>query len=81
MHYHSPGCEACDGRGYKGRIGFHELLTVSRALRRMIQQGARAEDIQYQAIREGMLTLRQDGIEKVLQGLTSLEEVRAMTNN
>jgi type II secretory ATPase GspE/PulE/Tfp pilus assembly ATPase PilB-like protein len=80
MSYHSPGCEACDGRGYKGRIGFHELLTVSKVVRRMVQQGARAEDIQHQALKEGMLTLRQDGIEKVLQGLTSIDEVRAMSN-
>ncbi|MEN9843027.1 MAG: hypothetical protein RLZZ612_856, partial [Pseudomonadota bacterium] len=80
MRYHSAGCEACDGRGYKGRVGFHELLTVSRDVRRMIQQGARAEDLQQQAMKEGMLTLRQDGIEKVLQGLTSLEEVHAISN-
>lgn len=81
MHYHSPGCEKCDGRGFKGRVGFHELLTVSRDLRRMIQKGARAEEIQAQALKEGMQTLRQDGLEKVLQGLTSLDEVRAMSNN
>ena len=80
MHHHAPGCEKCDNRGYKGRVGFHELLTVSRDLRRMIQKGARAEELQHQALMEGMQTLRQDGIEKVLQGLTSLDEVRAMSN-
>jgi type II secretory ATPase GspE/PulE/Tfp pilus assembly ATPase PilB-like protein len=80
MHYHSPGCPKCDNRGFKGRVGLHELLTVSRPLRRMIQKGARAEEIQSQALSEGMQTLRQDGIEKVLQGLTSLDEVRAMSN-
>jgi type II secretory ATPase GspE/PulE/Tfp pilus assembly ATPase PilB-like protein len=80
VHYHSPGCEKCDGKGFKGRVGLHELLTVSRDLRRMIQKGARAEEIQHQALLEGMQTLRQDGIEKVLQGLTSLDEVRAMSN-
>jgi len=80
MHHHSPGCDKCDGRGYKGRVGLHELLTVSRELRRMIQKGARAEEIQHQALSEGMQTLRQDGIEKVLQGLTSLDDVRAMSN-
>ncbi len=81
MHYHSPGCPKCDNRGFKGRVGLHELLTVSRDLRRMIQKGARAEEIQAQALSEGMQTLRQDGLEKVLQGLTSLDEVRAMSNN
>ena len=80
MHHQAPGCEKCDHRGYKGRVGFHELLTVSRDLRRMIQKGARAEELQHQALMEGMQTLRQDGIEKVLQGLTSLDEVRAMSN-
>lgn len=81
MHYHAPGCPKCDNRGFKGRVGLHELLTVSRDLRRMIQKGARAEEIQAQALSEGMQTLRQDGLEKVLQGLTTLDEVRAMSNN
>jgi type II secretory ATPase GspE/PulE/Tfp pilus assembly ATPase PilB-like protein len=80
FHHHSSGCKACDGTGYKGRLGFHELLTVSRDLRRLVQRGARAEELQEQAMREGMRTLRQDGIEKVLQGLTSLDEVRAIVN-
>lgn len=81
MHTHSPGCPECDQRGFRGRVGLHELLTVSREQRRLIQKGARAEEIQLQALKEGMQTLRQDGIEKVLQGLTTLEEVRAMSNN
>jgi len=80
VHHHSPGCKACDGTGYKGRLGFHELLTVSRDLRRLVQRGARAEELQEQAMREGMRTLRQDGVEKVLQGLTSLDEVRTIVN-
>ena len=80
MNYRPVGCEKCDQRGYRGRVGFHELLTVSRPLRRMIQKGERAEEIQRQALSEGMQTLRQDGIEKVLQGLTSLDEVRAVSN-
>jgi type II secretory ATPase GspE/PulE/Tfp pilus assembly ATPase PilB-like protein len=81
MHFHSPGCDKCEQRGFRGRVGLHELMSVSRAIRGLIQKGARAEEIQHQALREGMLTLRQDGIEKVLQGLTSLEDVRAMSNN
>jgi len=81
MHHRSPGCDKCDNRGYKGRVGLHELLTVSRDLRRMIQKGGRAEEIQHQALSEGMQTLRQDGIEKVLAGLTSLDDVRAMSNS
>ena len=80
MSYHSPGCDKCDNRGFRGRVGLHELLAVSRPIRRLIQKGSRAEEIQHQALLEGMQTLRQDGIEKVLQGLTSLEDVRAMSN-
>jgi type II secretory ATPase GspE/PulE/Tfp pilus assembly ATPase PilB-like protein len=80
LRYHSPGCKACDGTGHKGRLGFHELLTVSRDVRRLVQRGARAEELQEQAMREGMRTLRQDGLEKVLQGLTSLDEVRTIAN-
>jgi type II secretory ATPase GspE/PulE/Tfp pilus assembly ATPase PilB-like protein len=80
MTYHSPGCDKCDNRGFRGRVGLHELLAVSRPIRRLIQKGSRAEEIQHQALLEGMQTLRQDGIEKVLQGLTSLEDVRAMSN-
>jgi type II secretory ATPase GspE/PulE/Tfp pilus assembly ATPase PilB-like protein len=81
MHYHSPGCAQCDQSGVKGRAGVHELLTVSRNVRRLIQTGARAEEIQIAAMAEGMRTLRQDGISKVLQGITTLAEVRATSNN
>ena len=80
MHYACVGCVSCNQTGQRGRAGLHELLTISRELRHMIQTGARAEDLQRVAISEGMRTLRQDGIEKVLQGITSLEEVRANSN-
>ena len=80
MHHHSPGCASCGGTGYRGRVGLHELMAISRDLRRLIQTGARAEELQVQALREGMRTLRQDGLDKVLQGLTSIEEVRATSN-
>ena len=80
MHFHSAGCEHCNGSGYKGRAGLHELMTISRDLRRLIQTGARVEELQHQAMIDGMRTLRQDGIEKVLQGITSIDEVRATSN-
>ncbi|WP_295636577.1 ATPase, T2SS/T4P/T4SS family [uncultured Methylibium sp.] len=79
-HFHSPGCHACGHTGYRGRCGIHELMPISRELRRLIQTGARAEELQQVALTEGMHTLRQDGIEKVLQGLTSIDEVRATSN-
>ncbi|MDR7332508.1 ATPase, T2SS/T4P/T4SS family [Roseateles asaccharophilus] len=80
MKYHSPGCTACGGSGYKGRAGLHELLTVSKDIRRLIQTGARAEEIHHAGLAEGMRSLRQDGIIKVLQGITTLAEVHATSN-
>ena len=80
LHYSSPGCTACEGSGRRGRTALHELLCVTRELRRLIQTGARVEELQRQGLADGMRTLRQDGIEKVLQGLTSIAEVRAISN-
>ena len=80
MAHHSAGCKACDDSGFKGRAGLHELMLVSRELRRMVQTGARAETLQHCAMTEGMRTLRQDGIDKVLAGVTSIGEVRATAN-
>ncbi len=75
--YRSVGCEHCNGSGYRGRAGIHELMMVSRSMRYLIQTGRRSDDLQHHALSEGMRTLRQDGIEKVLAGVTSIEEVRA----
>ncbi|MBX3602913.1 MAG: Flp pilus assembly complex ATPase component TadA [Rubrivivax sp.] len=77
MLYRPVGCPKCDGAGWRGRAAIHELMTVSRALRHMIQTGARADELLRQALTEGLRTLRQDGIEKVLAGVTTIEEVRA----
>ena len=81
LHFHhAPGCSACDHTGFKGRAALHELLTVTRTIKRQIQTGARAEEILNSAMAEGLRTLRQDGIEKVLDGVTTIEEVRAGSN-
>jgi type II secretory ATPase GspE/PulE/Tfp pilus assembly ATPase PilB-like protein len=80
VQYSCTGCADCGQSGQRGRAGLHELLSVSREIRRMIQTGSRAEELQTVAMQQGMRTLRQDGIEKVLQGVTSLEEVRANSN-
>ncbi|HEY8708038.1 MAG TPA: pilus assembly protein PilB, partial [Burkholderiaceae bacterium] len=80
MLHRSPGCKVCDNTGFKGRAGIHELMVVSREVRRLVQTGARAEALQHTALAEGMRTLRQDGIDKVLAGVTSIEEVRATSN-
>jgi len=76
----SPGCKACGETGFRGRAGLHELMVISREMRRLVQTGARAEALQKTALGEGMRTLRQDGIEKVLAGITTIEEVRATSN-
>jgi type II secretory ATPase GspE/PulE/Tfp pilus assembly ATPase PilB-like protein len=78
MHRHAPGCPSCDQSGFKGRAGVHELLLVNPALRRLIQTRAPSDHLQHSAMETGHFrTLRQDGILKVLQGLTSIDEVRA----
>ena len=79
--YRGKGCDKCNRTGYKGRLGLHELLSVDPGVRHLIQTSARPEEIQHAAMRNGHFrTLRQDGIEKVLQGLTSIDEVRANCN-
>lgn len=77
--YEPAGCEACRGTGYSGRIAVHELLVVTEAIKKQIHEHARAADILVTALNEGMRTLKQDGIEKVLQGQTSLQGVRAVS--
>ncbi|WP_027459911.1 type II/IV secretion system protein [Deinococcus murrayi] len=74
------GCPRCGGTGYKGRMGIHELMVIDDPLRRAIGAGQTASELRDVALREsGMKTLRQDGIEKALAGLTTLEEVLAVT--
>ncbi len=69
------GCKNCGNTGYRGRMGVHEVLSMSEEIRRLTVDEATAEEIKQVAIREGMLTLRQDGLEKVRMGMTSIEEV------
>ena len=78
--YAAKGCERCATSGFKGRVALHELMLVDRELRHLIQTHARSEELQRSALASGMRTLRQDGIEKVLAGLTTIEEVRATSN-
>lgn len=69
------GCETCAGTGYKGRAGIYEVMAMSPEIRRMVLRGASAAELRDQAIEEGMLTLRMDGIVKIKKGVTTLEEV------
>jgi type II secretory ATPase GspE/PulE/Tfp pilus assembly ATPase PilB-like protein len=76
--YEAVGCEVCSGTGYKGRVGLHELLLGSDKVKRHIQEHARVAEILATALEEGMRTLKQDGMEKVLQGITDMKQVRAV---
>jgi type IV pilus assembly protein PilB len=69
------GCPACSNTGYKGRVGLYEVMEVTDAIRERVMTGATSIEIKRQALAEGMVTLRASGIEKVRQGVTSLEEV------
>src|SRR5438132_1428475 len=79
VFYHGVGCDRCKGRGYLGRAALIEALPVSEAIRRLIIKRASAAVIKNQAMTEGMKTLRVVGIEKALEGVTSLEEVWRVT--
>jgi type II secretory ATPase GspE/PulE/Tfp pilus assembly ATPase PilB-like protein len=74
------GCSRCAGTGYAGRLALYELLVASPSIRRITLQRGTAEQLRAQAMAEGMRTLKQDGIEKVLQGLTTIDQVRAVSN-
>ena len=73
--FKAVGCKKCGGTGYRGRMGVHEVLLVTEEIGRLTVAGATAEEIRKSAIAEGMLTLRQDGLEKVRMGDTSIEEI------
>lgn len=73
--FRARGCKKCNGIGYKGRMGIHEVMTMSEKLERLTVESASADEIARQAIEEGMLTLRDDGFAKVLAGTTSIEEI------
>ena len=73
--YKGEGCDECGGSGYVGRQGLYEVMPMTRTLRRMLLQGASADDMKQQAVQHGMLTLRDDGLLKVRRGITTLDEV------
>ena len=76
---HKPvGCDDCAGTGFSGRVVLHELMTASDALKKNIQERARVADMMVTALDDGMRTLKQDGIEKVLQGVTDIHQVRVV---
>jgi type II secretory ATPase GspE/PulE/Tfp pilus assembly ATPase PilB-like protein len=80
MLYTPVGCEKCNRSGYKGRMAIHELLIASDEIKRMILRKQRVEEIRDAAMAEGMNTLLQDGIQKVLEGRTDAKSVYAAAN-
>jgi len=74
------GCDVCKGTGYKGRVGIYQVMPISDEMRQLIMRNGTAFDIADQAKKEGVRDLRQSGLVKVKQGVTSLEEVEAVTN-
>jgi len=73
------GCEYCSGTGYRGRIGIFEVLPIGDEIRDLVMRRATVKEIKDKAIALGMRTLRQDGIEKVKRGLTTIDEVLRVT--
>jgi len=73
--YRPKGCFRCSNTGFKGRIGIYELLTMNEEIRRLVLQRASTAEINKAAVSMGMVTLRQDGLHKVKQGITSIEEI------
>ncbi|WP_257305040.1 type IV-A pilus assembly ATPase PilB [Geothrix campi] len=73
--YKPVGCDICNKRGYKGRVGLYEVLEMSETLKDMILTGASAIELREQGQKEGMITLRRSGCRKVLDGVTTIEEI------
>lgn len=76
--YRAVGCDKCNKTGYKGRVGLHELLIADDGIKKLIQERARVADIFVAAVASGMRTLKMDGMEKIMMGLTDLKQVRSV---
>jgi type II secretory ATPase GspE/PulE/Tfp pilus assembly ATPase PilB-like protein len=76
MLYRPKGCPKCNQTGYRGRVGIHELMIATDELKTLIQTKARVADLKKQALKDGMRTLKQDGIAKVFEGLTDFRQIR-----
>jgi type IV pilus assembly protein PilB len=73
--YRGRGCDNCNQRGYKGRVGIFEVMTISDDIRELILSGATAVELRRKALEEGMIGLRQSGLQKIRDGVTTIEEV------
>jgi general secretion pathway protein E len=73
--FRGTGCNLCASTGYRGRTGIFELAVMSEAIRKMLRDGVSAGEMRAQAIAEGMATMKQDGMQKVKEGITCISEV------
>jgi len=73
------GCERCNNTGYKGRVGLYEVMEITDELRELILVGASGLELKRKAVEEGMITLRRSGLMKVMEGVTTIEEVARET--
>lgn len=76
--YEPVGCDKCTGTGYRGRVGLHELLLGTDTVKKAIQEHARVAELLAICLEDGMHTLKQDGMEKVMQGITDMHQIRAV---
>ena len=78
--YRGEGCDKCRQTGYRGRIGIHELLKITEGLKNTILKSSDSTTIKKQGLKEKMITLRRDGVNKILHGLTTVEEILSITS-
>jgi type IV pilus assembly protein PilB len=75
MTYKGRGCQTCNNTGYKGRVGLYETMEVTDDIRELILIGASALELRKKAMDDGMITLRESGLHKIRNGVTTIEEV------
>jgi len=78
--FRGKGCNNCRNTGYRGRLGIHELLEMSDSVKNVILENSDANAIKKQGLKEKMVTLRRDGVNKILHGLTTAEEILSITS-
>jgi len=76
---HGTGCPRCSGTGYRGRLALYELMAISDKMKDFVMEGATANQLKKFALQEGMISLRQSGIQKIIEGRTTIEEVLSVT--
>jgi type II secretory ATPase GspE/PulE/Tfp pilus assembly ATPase PilB-like protein len=79
--FHGKGCKNCGDSGYKSRIGLYEVLSINEAIKEMILNKKPSSEIQAEAVKNGMVTMLQDGILKIADGVTTMEEVWRVTKD